>query len=112
MQRLDGLRCSLVNIATDTGVATRDVLGALRLLLDVEKREAALLGLDAASEPVSPITPTVLDTEIARLTRELVAFDALPPRDSWTDSIPHGAAADDHPNAAVVPLTDHREDRR
>lgn len=55
------------------------MLGALRLLLDVEKREAALLGLDVPAVPTSPVTPDMLDREIERLSGELEAFNALPP---------------------------------
>jgi len=79
MNRLDALRRSLAAIATDATVTTRDVLGALRLLLDVEKREAALLGLDVPAVPTSPVTPDMLDREIERLSGELEAFNALPP---------------------------------
>ncbi len=78
LNRLDALRRSLASIATDTAVSTRDVLGALRLLLDVEKREAALLGLDVPAVPMSPVTPDMLDREIERLSGELEPFNALP----------------------------------
>jgi len=116
MNRLDGLRRALVTIATDQTVVTRDVLGALRLLLDVEKREAALLGLDLVTAPV--VTSTVLDAEIDRLTREIGALDNLPVRDPWEDWTPADRVADDghrdgqhHPGAEVVRLPrrgDHR----
>ena len=79
LNRLDALRQSLAAIATDTAVSTRGVLGALRLLLDVEKREAALLGLDVPAVPMSPVSPDMLDREIERLSGELEAFNALPP---------------------------------
>jgi len=116
MNRLDGLRRALVTIATDQTVVTRDVLGALRLLLDVEKREAALLGLDLVTAPV--VTSTVLDAEIDRLTREIGALDNLPVRDPWEDWTPADRAADDghrngqhHPGAEVVPFRTNGHDR-
>ena len=105
MQRLDALRVRLVGIATDDGVATRDQVSALRVLLNVEQREAALLGLDLTSAPV--VTGAILDAEIARLTREIGALDALPVRDPWEDWTPPGQHLDDndgHPGAEVAPF--------
>lgn len=102
--RLDALRRSLAVIASDATVTTRDVLGALRLLLDVEKREAALLGLDVVAAPAA--TSTVLDVEIARLTREIGALDSLPVPDAWerADWTPQDAPTGDRPSAEVVRL--------
>jgi hypothetical protein len=111
MQRLDALRVRLVGIATDDTVAPRDQVAALRALLAVEEREAKLLGLDAAAAPV--VTGDILDAEIARLTREIGALDALPVSDPWDreDWTPPDRAADDgHRNgqsAEVVPIN-HR----
>jgi len=74
MQRLDALRVRLVGIATDDTVNTRDQVSALRVLLNVEQREAALLGLDAVAAPV--VTGDILDAELDRLTREIGKLDA------------------------------------
>jgi len=111
--RLDALRQRLVGIISDTPlVATRDEIAAIRVLLDIEKREAALLGLDITAAPV--VTGDILDAEIARLTREIGALDALPVRDPWEDWTPADRVADDvhrdgqhHPGAEVVPIN-HR----
>jgi len=113
-QRLDGLRRMLVNLVTETGLAPRDTIAAARALLAVEEREARLLGLDITAAPV--VTSTVLDAEIARLTREIGAFDNLPVRDPWEreDWTPAGQHLDDndgHPGAEIVRLPrrgDHR----
>jgi len=114
MQRLDGLRRLLVNLVTETGLAPRDTIAAVRALLAVEEREAKLLGLDITAAPV--VTGNILDAEIARLTREIGALDALPVRDPWErpDWTPADRVADDvhrdgqhHPGAEVVPIN-HR----
>jgi len=112
--RLDAIRQKLASIAADPCVMTRDVLAALRVLIDVERREAALWGLDITAAPV--VTSTVLDAEIDRLTREIGALDNLPVRDPWEreDWTPAGQHLDDndgHPGAEVVRLPrrgDHR----
>jgi len=114
MSRLDGLRRMLVNLVTEGGLVPRDIVAAARALLAVEEREARLLGLDITAAPV--VTSTVLDAEIARLTREIGAFDNLPVRDPWEreDWTPAGQHLDDndgHPGAEVVRLPrrgDHR----
>jgi len=118
MQRLDALRVRLVTIATDDTVNTRDQVAALRVLLAVEERESRLLALDITAAPV--VTGEVLDAEIARLTREIGALDALPVRDPWEreDWTPADRVADDghrngqhHPGADIVRLPrrgDHR----
>ncbi len=112
-QRLDGLRRLLVNLVTETGLAPRDTIAAARALLAVEEREAKLLGLDITAAPV--VTGDILDAEIARLTREIVALDALPVRDPWEDWTPADRVADDvhrdGPSAEIVRLPrrgDHR----
>ena len=94
-QRLDGLRRLLVNLVTETGLAPRDTIAAVRALLAVEEREAKLLGLDITAAPV--VTGNILDAEIARLTREIGALDALPVRDPWErpDWTPADRVADD-----------------
>jgi len=102
MQRLDALRVRLVNIATDYTVATRDQVSALRVLLNVEQREAALLGLDLVTAPA--VTSTMFDMEIDRLTREIGKLDAPPVRDPWQDWVPADRAAADGPGAEVVRL--------
>jgi len=106
MQRLDALRVRLVGIATDDGVATRDQVSALRVLLNVEQREAALLGLDLDSAPVIPSGH--LDREIERLVGEIERLDAPRPpvRDPWEreDWTPADRVADDGPGAEVVRL--------
>jgi len=114
--RLDALRQRLVGIITDTPlIATRDEIAAIRVLLDIEKREAALLGLDITAAPV--VTGDVLDAEIARLTREIGAFDALPVRDPWErpDWTPADRVADDvhrDGQSAEVVRMPRRGDRR
>lgn len=118
-QRLDGLRQALIAVATDTSVAPRDVVSALRALLAVEEREARLLGLDLAAAPGNPVTSTVLDAEIERLTRDLSALDAPRPPDPWEANWtprtpPRDAPADEHqddrPRAEVVAIDRQRED--
>ncbi len=115
--RLDALRQRLVGIITETPlIATRDEIAAIRVLLDIEKREAALLGLDITAAPV--ITSTMFDMEIDRLTREIGALDAPRPPDPWEDWTPTEREADDghrdgqhHPGAEIVRLPrrgDHR----
>jgi len=54
-----------------------------------------LLGLDITAAPV--VTGDILDAEIARLTREMGALDALPVRDPWErqDWTPADRVADD-----------------
>lgn len=121
-QRLDGLRQALIAVATDTSVAPRDVVSALRALLAVEEREARLLGLDLAAAPGNPVTSTVLDAEIERLTRELTALDAPRSPDPWAEwtppprTPPRNAPADEHQDdrrrAEVVPLTHRKGGRR
>jgi len=114
--RLDALRQRLVGIITDTPlIATRDEIAAIRVLLDIEKREAALLGLDITAAPV--VTGDVLDAEIARLTREIGALDALPVRDPWErpDWTPADRVADDvhrDGQSAEVVRMPRRGDRR
>ena len=101
--RLDALRQRLVGIITDTPlIATRDEIAAIRVLLDIEKREAALLGLDITAAPV--VTSTMFDMEIDRLTREIGKLDAPPVRDPWPDWTPADRVADDGPGAEVVRL--------
>jgi len=118
MSRLDGLRRLLVGLVTETALAPRDTIAAARALLAVEEREAKLLGLDITAAPV--VTGDILDAEIARLTREIGALDALPVRDPWEreDWTPADRVADDghrngqhHPGADIVRLprrVDHR----
>jgi len=107
--RLDAIRQKLASIAADPCVMTRDVLAALRVLIDVERREAALWGLDVTAAPV--VTSTVLDMELDRLTREigkLDAFDEPRPPDSWER--PDWVADDVHrdgQSAEIVPIN-HR----
>jgi len=114
MSRLDGLRRLLVNLVTEGGLVPRDIVAVARALLAVEEREAKLLGLDLTAAPV--VTGDILDAEIARLTREIGALDALPVRDPWEreDWTPADRVADDvhrdgqhHPGAEVVPIN-HR----
>jgi len=114
-QRLDGLRRLLVNLVTETVLAPRDTIAAARALLAVEEREAKLLGLDITAAPV--VTGDILDAEIARLTREIGAIDALPVRDPWEreDWTPTDRVADDvhrdGPSAEIVRMP-RRGDRR
>ena len=115
MQRLDALRVRLVGIATDDGVATRDQVSALRVLLNVEQREAALLGLDLVTAPA--VTSTMFDMEIDRLTREIGALDAPRPPDPWErpDWTPADRVADDvhrDGQSAEVVRMPRRGDRR
>ena len=102
--RLDAIRQKLASIAADPCVMTRDVLAALRVLIDVERREAALWGLDITAAPV--VTAGHLDAEIERLTREIGALDNLPVPDPWEkpDWTPADRVADDGPGAEVVRL--------
>jgi hypothetical protein len=115
-QRLDALRRMLVNLVTEGAMVPRDCIAAARALLAVEEREAKLLGLDITAAPV--VTGDVLDAEIARLTREIGALDALPVRDPWEDWTPADRVADDvhrngqhHPGAEIVPFRTNGHDR-
>ncbi len=110
--RLDAIRQKLASIAADPCVMTRDVLAALRVLIDVERREAALWGLDITAAPV--VTGDILDAEIARLTREIGALDAASIRDPWEDWTPPQDRAEDdgdRPGAEVVPNRTNGHDR-
>ena len=100
MQRLDALRVRLVAIATDNTVATRDQVAALRVLLNVEQREAALLGLDVDNGPV--LSAGHLDHEIERLTREIGVLDAPRPPEPWErpDWTPQDSHADHMPRSS------------
>jgi hypothetical protein len=116
--RLDAIRQKLASIAADPCVMTRDVLAALRVLIDVERREAALWGLDITAAPV--VTGDILDAEIERLVGQIERLDALPVCDPWErpDWTPADRAADDvhrdgqhHPGAEVVPFRTNGHDR-